>query len=211
MDNDTEMQALDHAEQLKRPRGPFDALYRVDCSKHIEKKNGFSYLSWPFAVAELRKHVPDATWRVIRDEAGNPFRATECGYFVEVAVTVDGIELSQIHPVLDHRNKPVPQPDAFHINTSIQRCLVKAIALHGLGLSIYAGEDVPPDVVEDRKAEAAKPISDEQAANIEALIQDVGADRAAFLRHFKIAALPDLPAKDYDRAVKALQSKRKAA
>ena len=208
MDNDTSMQALNHAEELKRPRGPFEALYRVDCSKHIEKKNGFSYLSWPFAVAELRKHVPDATWRVIRDDAGNPFRATECGYFVEVAVTVNGIELSQIHPVLDHRNKPVAQPDAFHINTSIQRCLVKAIALHGLGLSIYAGEDVPPDVQDERKTAQ---ISDKQAANLEALIKKVGADRAAFLRHFKLEALTDLAAKDYPRAVKALESKRSAA
>ena len=208
MDNDTSMQALNHAEELKRPRGPFEALYRVDCSKHIEKKNGFSYLSWPFAVAELRKHVPDATWRVIRDDSGNPFRATECGYFVEVAVTVNGIELSQIHPVLDHRNKPVAQPDAFHINTSIQRCLVKAIALHGLGLSIYAGEDVPPDVQDERKTAQ---ISDKQAANLEALIKKVGADRAAFLRHFKLEALTDLAAKDYPRAVKALESKRSAA
>ena len=70
---------------------------------------------------------------------------TECGYFVEVAVTVKGITLSQIHPVLDNRNKPLEKPNAFDINTSIQRCLVKAIALHGLGLYIYAGEDLPTD------------------------------------------------------------------
>lgn len=122
----------------------FKALYETDCSAHIERKGGFSYLSWPFAVAELRKRAPDATWEVKRFGPNEePFQVTSCGIFVEVAVTVSGITLSQIHPVLDNKNRPIKQPDAFHINTSIQRGLVKAIALHGLGLSIYAGEDVP--------------------------------------------------------------------
>ena len=120
----------------------FADLASINVGAHIEKKNGFSYLSWAYAVAELRKAVPDATWEVVRFD-GLPFLKTECGYFVEVAVTVDGIRLSQLHPVLDNRNRPIAQPDSFHINTSIQRALVKAIALHGLGLYVYAGEDLP--------------------------------------------------------------------
>ena len=120
----------------------FAELNKVNCAEHVEKKNGFSYLSWPFAIAELRKRHPSATWEVCRFE-GMPFLTTPCGVFVEVAVTVEGVRLSQIHPVLDHRNKPIATPSAFEINTSIQRCLVKAIALHGLGLFIYAGEDLP--------------------------------------------------------------------
>jgi hypothetical protein len=74
-----------------------------------------------------------------------PYMRTEAGYFVEVAVTVNNITRSQIHPVLDHRNQPLAKPSSFDINTAIQRCLAKAIALHGLGLYIYAGEDLPPD------------------------------------------------------------------
>ena len=71
---------------------------------------------------------------------------TACGYFVEVWVEVEGCRLSQVHPVLDNRNKPIESPNSFHINTSIQRALAKAIALHGLGLYIFAGEDLPePD------------------------------------------------------------------
>lgn len=120
----------------------FAELNKVNCAEHVEKKNGFSYLSWPFAISELRKRHPQAIWEVCRFD-GMPYLKTDCGYFVEVAVTVEGVRLSQIHPVLDHRNKPIPSPDPFHINTSIQRCLVKAIALHGLGLFIYAGEDLP--------------------------------------------------------------------
>lgn len=120
----------------------FEKMYKINVTEHIEKKGQFSYLSWPYAVAELRKAAPDATWETIKFN-GQPYCETKAGCFVEVAVTVNGITLSQIHPVLDMRNRPILQPDAFHINTSIQRCLVKAIALHGLGLYIYAGEDLP--------------------------------------------------------------------
>lgn len=123
----------------------FTKLAGINCNENIERKNGFIYLSWPWAVKKLRETDPKATWEVKRFD-GLPYLKTECGYFVEVAVTVEGVSLSQIHPVLDHRNKPIAQPDSFHINTSIQRALVKAIALHGLGLYIYAGEDLPEGV-----------------------------------------------------------------
>jgi hypothetical protein len=125
----------------------FQTLNAIDVNKHVEKKGQFTYLSWAWAVAELRKASPTATWEVIKTD-GLPFCKTECGYFVEVSVTVDGITLSQIHPVLDNSNKTIPMPNAFQINTSIQRCLVKAIALHGLGLYIYAGEDLPTTELE---------------------------------------------------------------
>lgn len=122
----------------------YTELSKIDVSEHVEKKGKFSYLSWAWAVDQLRKVHPEATWETIRFN-GMPFMKTECGYFVEVAVTVSGITLSQIHPILNNQNKPISQPNAFEINTSIQRCLVKTIALHGLGLYIYAGEDLPMD------------------------------------------------------------------
>jgi len=129
----------------------FETLNKINVNDHIEKKGKFSYLSWPYAVAELRKHAPDATWETVKFD-GKPYCQTDAGCFVEVAVTVNGITLSQIHPVLDVYNKTVKSPDAFQINTSIQRCLVKAIALHGLGLYIYAGEDLP-DTEPEQKSE----------------------------------------------------------
>ena len=189
----------------------FAELARVDCSGHIEKKNGFSYLSWPFAVEQLRKHCPDATWEVKRNDNGEPFFVTQCGFFVEVAVTVNGVTLSQIHPVLDNRNRPIEQPDAFQINASIQRCLVKAIALHGLGLSIYAGEDVPREVAAERKAEAEKPIAAEQVGYLRGLIDEVEADEAKLCQYFKVDKLEELPAGKYDKAVAGLEKKRKEA
>jgi hypothetical protein len=120
----------------------FVRLSTINVSDYVEKKGQFAYLSWPYAVSQLRQCDPTATWEVKRFN-GLPYLTTELGVFVEVAVTVQGITLSQIHPVLDAKNRPIPIPTTFDINTSIQRCLVKAIALHGLGLSIYAGEDLP--------------------------------------------------------------------
>ncbi len=120
----------------------FAELYAMDVSKHVEKKGKFSYLSWTYAVSEMCKFDPTANWEVIRFN-GMPFIDSQFGVFVEVAVTIKGFTKSQIHPVLDGFNKAVEKPSAFQINTSIQRCLVKAIALHGLGLCVYNGEDLP--------------------------------------------------------------------
>lgn len=126
------------------PTPIFAQLAAINCQEHVEKKGKFSYLSWPWAVKKLRETDPTATWSVLRFD-GLPYLKTDFGVFVEVAVTVQGVTLSQIHPVLNANNRPIAEPDAFQINTSIQRCLVKAIALHGLGLYIYAGEDLPDE------------------------------------------------------------------
>lgn len=142
----------------------FTELSQIDVGDHIEKKGKFSYLSWPFAVSTLRKKYPKATWEVIRFN-GLPFLTTEFGVFVEVAVTVEEVTLSQLHPVLDNSNKPILKPTAFQINTSLQRALVKAMALHGLGLYIYAGEDLP-DTSESSDKEKLAAIADEDIGEV---------------------------------------------
>ena len=136
----------------KKTTNYFTELDQVDVTNHIEKKGKFSYLSWAFAVRELKKRHPSATWTIHEyGDDGVPFIRTECGFFVKVTVTVDGVDATQVHPVLDHQNKAVTAPNAFQINTSIQRCLTKAIALHGLGIHLYAGEDLPPSPPLDEK------------------------------------------------------------
>jgi hypothetical protein len=120
----------------------FTELNAINVNKHVEKKGQFNYLSWAYAVAELLKRHPNATWEII-EYNGLPYNETPLGFFVKVAVTVNNVTRSQIHPVLDNNNRPIVKPTSFQINTSIQRCLVKAISLHGLGLYIYAGEDLP--------------------------------------------------------------------
>ena len=132
------------ATKTTKTKNYFTELDQLDVTRHIEKKGRFSYLSWAYAVRELKKRHPSATWTVHEYGEGIPYIKTECGFFVKVTVIVNLIEMTQVHPVLDHQNKPVNSPNAFQINTSIQRCLAKAIALHGLGLHLYAGEDLPP-------------------------------------------------------------------
>lgn len=129
----------------------FAELYTINVNKHVEKKGQFNYLSWAYAVAELLKRHPDATWEII-EYNGLPYNETPLGFFVKVAVTVNNVTRSQIHPVLDNNNRPIAKPTSFQINTSIQRCLVKAISLHGLGLYIYAGEDLPDGAEQSEEA-----------------------------------------------------------
>ena len=102
----------------------FRSLFQIDVAKYVEMKGQFSYLSWPFAVAQLRLADPTAYWEVRRFD-GLPYLSTELGFFVEVAVTVQGVTLSQIHPVLDHKNRPLLAPTPFDIKTSIQRALAE--------------------------------------------------------------------------------------
>lgn len=139
----------------------FEQLAATDVSRHAEKKGGFSYLSWPYAVAELRKVDPAATWTTTYFD-GKPYCQTEAGCFVEVELSACGITQKHIHPVLDNRNKPIAKPSCFDINSSIMRCLVKVIAIAtGLGLYIYAGEDLPE--VEKPKPTPSIPPEVEQA------------------------------------------------
>jgi hypothetical protein len=148
----------------------FTQLSAINVSAYVEQKGQFSYLSWPYAVSQLRQFDPNATWEVKRFD-GLPYLICDLGVFVEVAVTVQGITLSQIHPVLDGKKKPLMSPSSFDINTSIQRCLVKAIALHGLGLSIYAGEDLP--IVEgDESSEKREKVTD-KTPNIPATVTPI--------------------------------------
>ena len=130
----------------------FNILDKVDVSAKSEKKGMFTYLSWAWAVRELLRVAPEATWKVHEwgmEGSRQPYMQTEAGCFVKVSVTVNGVTREQVHPVLDNRNKSIKTPDAFQVNTSIQRCLAKAIALHGLGLYIFAGEDLPDNSLDD--------------------------------------------------------------
>jgi hypothetical protein len=156
----------------------FMKLFKTDVSGYVKKKGKFNYLSWCYAVQELKKVCPTARWGVTKAEGGEPYFKTECGYFVEVWVDVDGVSLSQIHPVLDNRNQPIENPNAFHINTSLQRALAKAIALHGLGLYIFAGEDLPePDALtpaeETKLYDFAKPLGEDFLFDIKGKIQSM--------------------------------------
>lgn len=118
---------------------PFVKLAAVDVSQHIEKKNNLSYLSWAWAVDQLMRADATANWTF-----NEPVLFGET-MMVSCTVTAFGKAITMHLPVMDHRNQAVKNPDAFVVNKNMMRCLVKAIACHGLGLYIYAGEDLPAD------------------------------------------------------------------
>ena len=177
----------------------FTELANINVSEYVEKKGQFNYLSWPYAVQQLRMFDDTATW-VIQRFNGLPYLSTDCGTFVEVAVTVRNVTLSQIHPVLDSRNKPIPMPSAFDINTSIQRCLVKAIALHGLGLCVYAGEDLPQ--VESDISSALRSVPASQPTGL--LLAPFGKGREALEQQHKSSLSTELLTANQLRYIKKL-------
>lgn len=112
-------------------------LRQINVSQHIEKKNGLSYLSWSWALDQLLQLDDSATWEYLE-----PKRFGE-SMMVFCKVTAFGKSRTAQLPVMDFRNQAIPNPNAYQVNTAMQRCLAKAISLHGIGLYIYAGEDLP--------------------------------------------------------------------
>jgi hypothetical protein len=119
----------------------YKELRQIDVSKYTEKKNGLTYLSWAWAVDQLLLADSKAHWFYPEFQRwGNGSVMVFC------TVVANDIARTAQLPVMDYRNKPIAEPDSFAVNTAMQRCLAKAIALHGIGLYIYNGEDLPPDV-----------------------------------------------------------------
>ncbi|WP_239745237.1 DUF1071 domain-containing protein [Mammaliicoccus sp. F-M27] len=131
----------------------FNQLNEMNVNEHIEKKNGLSYLSWSWAHQQLKSVDPDYKIEthtfphpdIANEQVFVPYLATPEGYFVQVSVTVKGKTETELLPVLDFKNKSLPKGSAttFDINKAHKRCFVKAAALHGLGLYIYNGEEMP--------------------------------------------------------------------
>ena len=115
----------------------FNELKKINVNEHTEKKGNLTYLSWAWAVDQLLTNDPAATWEYKEPKQFGDTLMVFC------SVTAFGKTMTAQLPVLDYKNKAVLNPDAMAVNTAMQRCLAKAIALHGIGLYIYAGEDLP--------------------------------------------------------------------
>lgn len=123
----------------------FNELNSIDCSDKTEKKNGLTYLSWAWAWAEVKKLHPDATYTIYENADGLFYHTDGKTCWVKTGVTVNSIEHIEYLPVMDYKNQSIPaeKVTSFDVNKAIQRSLTKACARHGLGLYIYAGEDLP--------------------------------------------------------------------
>jgi hypothetical protein len=146
-------------------------LLKINVNERTEKKNGLTYLSWAWAWAEALKADPRANFKVEMFD-GVPLMPVGGSYMVWVTVTMFDKPMTCMLPVLDFRNKPIPTPNAFDVNTSIMRCLVKAVAMHGLGLYIYAGEDLPMD----DESVTIKPVTEQGESKVEVKMDTGSAD-----------------------------------
>ena len=173
---------------MEKEKNYFTELYSLNVNENVEKKEGLSYLSWSWAVAEILKKYPDMTYEILRFENNLPYTYDEkTGYMVFTKVTIAGITREMWLPVLDSKNKTmldheytyevknwktgevvekvVAPATMFDINKTIMRCLTKNFAMFGLGLYIYAGEDLPEE-------EQNKKITEEQIKQVKKLVAE---------------------------------------
>jgi len=138
-------EAINKLEVIERMKGVFAKLVGVDVSSKVEKKNNLSYLSWAYAWGEIKKEYPLANYAVYDNKDGLNYHHDGKTAWVRVGVTIEGLEHREDLPVMNNYNKSIPLGEitSFDVNKSIQRAVTKAIARHGLGLYIYAGEDLP--------------------------------------------------------------------
>lgn len=152
----------------------FETLNEINVNEHTEKKNGLTYLSWAWAWSEVKKKYPDANYVIYESTLPNGcvtnYFTDGKTCFVKTGVIINGLEHIEELPVMDFRNKSIPYESvtSFDVNKAIQRSLTKAVARHGLGLYIYAGEDLPEgEETEEEEPTLTKVTSDALRSEIE--------------------------------------------
>lgn len=132
---------------METVKSVFSTLNAVNCNGHTEKKNNLTYLSWAWAWAEVKKLYPNASYTIYENAQQWNYFTDGKTCWVKTGVTIEGLEHIEYLPVMDFRNNSIPadKVTSFDVNKAIQRSLTKACARHGLGLYIYAGEDLPEE------------------------------------------------------------------
>ena len=176
-------------------------LSAINVNDHIQKKGNLSYLSWAWAWSTLMTKYPESYY-VFQDNR------TENGtVMVECVLTIhEGEEVATRTmwlPVMDHKNKAIVDPDTRAISDTRMRCLVKCLAMFGLGFYIYAGEDIP----QAEKEALDQPIDKAQAQRLNEMLDYSGTDIQKFLAHYRISSVSELPQSHYEQAYNALSQK----
>ena len=184
-------------------------LSKVDVSGRIEKKQNLSFLSWSWAWGTLMEHYPQAEYSF-----QEPAEAQRDGsVMVYCTVTIDGLSRQMWLPVMDFKNQAISNPDAVQVNKAKMRCLVKCLAMFGLGHYIYAGEDLP-SAEADKAAEKIKQelnppkMNDETHAEIVKLMASTEADEQEFLKYFNVERISDLTQPHAEIALQKLHIKQ---
>ena len=143
---------------MENERSVFQTLFEINVNKQIEKKNGLNYLAWAYAWSEVKKLYPNANYKVYETAEGCIYHTDGKTCWVKTGVIIEGLEHIEYLPVMDYKNKSITLENitSFDVNKAIQRSLTKALARHGLGLYVYAGEDLPEAEVEKITPREAK-------------------------------------------------------
>lgn len=187
----------------------FKKLNGLDVNGHTEKKNGLTYLSWAWAWAEVKKIYPDATYKILKNSENMPMFGNEKnGYMCYTEITLEGMTYEMWLPIMDFKNKSILQPTTFDINKTVMRCLTKNLAMFGLGLYIYAGEDMPEELpggkTEPKKEELITP---EQVKALHTLITKTGTDPEKIKEHYKVSSSKELTKKQAAEVIDRLSKK----
>jgi hypothetical protein len=186
-------------------------LSQVDVSDRIEKKQNLSFLSWAWAWGTLMEHYPQAEYTF-----QEPAEARNDGsVMVYCTVTIDGLSRQMWLPVMDFKNQAISNPDCVQVNKAKMRCLVKCLAMFGLGHYIYAGEDLP-NAEADKAAELERKqknvleekIDVDTLDKIISLIKETDSDEKVFLDYFKVEKIADMNVVQADIAVTKLETKK---
>ena len=188
----------------------FVELNNINVNDKTEAKNNLTYLSWAFAWGELKKKHPMATYTIYEDEHGRPYFTDGRTCWVKTGVTVpvgeEKIEHIEYLPIMNYRNEAIPadKVTSTDMNKSIQRSLTKAVARHGLGLYIYAGEDLP----EAEKEEREKPITDKEAM---ILSNTLTPEQIEWVRKkYNVKKLAELNATQYGELMRTINDRENA-
>lgn len=176
----------------------FEKLNSINVNGHTEQKNGLTYLSWAWAWAEIKKTFPDAIYTIYENADGWNYHTDGKTCWVKTGVTIGGLEHIEYLPVMDFKNKSIPLESvtSTDVNKAIQRSLTKACARHGLGLYIYAGEDLPEDD-KIRLEEENKPIGKKDATVLKSLLEQKNVNIPKLMEQYKVEALEKLTNRQY--------------
>jgi len=180
----------------------FTKLYDINVSEKTEKKGGLTYLSWAWAWGELKKQHPDAEYTVYENANGWNYHTDGKTCWVKTGVKVAGVEHIEYLPVMDFKNKSISadQITSFDVNKAIQRSLTKAVARHGLGLYIYAGEDLPEDSAPVQIQ--TKPIDKNKLSTLASIMNKTRKDGTAYFSEERKTYFRGLAKSDIDQCLK---------
>ena len=179
----------------------FKKLAALNVNDKTEKKGQFTYLSWAWAWDTFVQNYPDATYEIVKNSNNLPYFQSDAGGMVYTKVTAGGITHEMWLPIMDFKNQAKQNFDMMDVNKAVMRCLVKNFAMFGLDLYIYAGEDLPEEVV--------TLIDIKQIGILSGLITATNTDIQAFCNAYKIKTVSELNVNLFKKALEQLQSKLK--